>query len=134
VYFVTQNPADVPEDKMGQLGNRVQHALRAYTAMDQRALRLAAETYRDNARFNTQDAILQVGVVEAVTSFLQKKGVPGVVERTLIRPPSSQLGPITPSERQSVVNASPLFGKYETPIDRCSAYEILSERAKAAAA
>ena len=76
VYFVTQNPADVPEDNMGQLGNRVQHALRAYTAMDQRALRLAAETYRDNARFNTQDAILQVGVGEAVTSFLQKKGVP----------------------------------------------------------
>ena len=118
---------------MGQLGNRVQHALRAYTAKDQRALRLAAETYRDNPRFDTQDAILQVGVGEAVTSFLEKKGVPGVVERTLIRPPSSQLGPITPDERQGVVKASPLFGKYETPIDRRSAYEILSERAKAAA-
>jgi DNA helicase HerA-like ATPase len=76
VYFVTQNPADVPEDILGQQGNRVQHALRAYTAKDQRALRLAAETYRDNARFNTQDAILQVGVGEAVTSFLQKKGCP----------------------------------------------------------
>jgi DNA helicase HerA-like ATPase len=74
VYFVTQNPADVPEDILGQLGNRVQHALRAYTAKDQRALRLAAETYRDNPRFNTQDAILQVGVGEAVTSFLEKKG------------------------------------------------------------
>ena len=130
VYFVTQ---DVPEDILGQLGNRVQHALRAYTAKDQRALRLAAETYRDNPRFDTQDAILQVGVGEAVTSFLEKKGVPGVVERTLLRPPSSQLGPITPMERQGVVKASPLFGKYETAIDRRSAYEILSERAKAAA-
>lgn len=134
VYFVTQNPADVPEDILGQLGNRIQHALRAYTAKDQRALRLAAETYRDNPRFDTQDAILQVGVGEAVTSFLEKKGVPGVVERTLIRPPSSQLGPITPMERQGVVKASPLFGKYETAIDRRSAYEILGERAKAAAA
>ena len=118
---------------MGQLGNRVQHALRAYTAKDQRALRLAAETYRNNPRFNTKDAILQVGVGEAVTSFLEKKGVLGVVERTLIRPPSSQLGPITPDERQGVIKASPLFGKYETPIDRRSAYEILSEWAKAAA-
>ena len=112
----------------------MQHALRAYTAKDQRALRLAAETYRDNARFNTQDAILKVGVGEAVTSFLEKKRVPGVVERTLIAPPYSQLGPITPDERQGVVKSSPLFGKYETPIDRRSAYEILSERAKAAAA
>ena len=102
VYIVTQNPADVPEDILGQLGNRVQLALRAYMAKDQRALRLAAETYRDNARFNTQDAILQVGVGEAVTSFLEKKGVPGVVERTLIRPPSSQLGPITPDERRGL--------------------------------
>ena len=134
VYFVTQNPADVPEDILGQLGNSVQHALRAYTAKDQRALRLAAETYRDNPRFDTQDAILQVGVSEAVTSFLEKKGVPGVVERTLIRPPSSQLGPITSDEQQGGVKASPLFGRYETPIDRRSAYEILSERAKAAAA
>ena len=121
-----------PRIFLGQLGNRVQHALRAYTAKDQRALRLAAETYRDNPRFNTQDAILQVG--EAASSFLEKKGVPGVVERTLIRPPSSQLGPSTPDERQGVVKSSPLFGKYETPIDRRSACEILSERAKAAAA
>ena len=112
----------------------MQHALRAYTVKDQRALRLAAETYRDNARFNTQDAILQVGVGEAVTSFLEKKGMPGVVERTLIRPPSSQLGPITPDERQGGVKASPMFGKYETLIDRRSAYEIQSEWAKAAAA
>ena len=87
----------------------MQHAPRAYTAKDQCALRLAAETYRDNPRFNTQDAILQVGVGEAVTSFLEKKGVLGAVERTLIRPPSSQLGPITPEERQGVVKSSPLF-------------------------
>ena len=134
IYFVTQNPADVPEDILGQLGNRVQHALRACTAKDQRALRLAAETYRDNPRVNTQNAILQVGVGEAVTSFLEKKGVPGVIERTLIRPPSSQLGPLTSDERLGVVKSSPLFGKYEIPIDRRSAYEILSERAEAAAA
>ena len=134
VYFVTQNPADVPEDILGQLGNRVQHALHAYTANDQRALRLTAETYRNNPRFKTQDAILQVGVGEAVTSFFEKKGMPVVVERTLIRPPSSQLGPITPDERQGVIKASPLIGKYETPIDRRFAYEILSEWAKAAAA
>ena len=88
-------------------------------------MRLAAETYRDNPRFNTQDAILQVG--EAASSFLEKKGVPGVVERNLIRPPSSQLGPITPDDRQGVIKASPLIGKYETPIDRWSAYEFLSE-------
>ena len=134
VYFVIQNPADVPEDILGQLGNCLQHALRAYAAKDQRALRFAAETYRDNSRFNTQEVILQLGVGEAVTSFLEKKGVPGVVDRTLIRPPSSQLGPITPDEQQGVVKASPMFGKYETPIDRRSAYEIQSERAKAAAA
>ena len=99
VYFVTQNPADVPEDILGQLGNRVQHALHAYTAEDQRALRLTAETYRNNPRFKTQDAILRVGEGEAMTSFLEKKGIPVVVERTLIRSPSSQLGPNTPDDR-----------------------------------
>ena len=99
VNFVTQNPAVVPEDILGQLGNSVQHALHAYTANDQRALRRTAETYRNNPRFKTQDAILQVGVGEAVTSFLEKKGMPVVVERTLIRPPSSQSGPITPDDR-----------------------------------
>ena len=108
VYFVTQNPADVPEDILGQLGNRVQHALRAYTAKDRKALRLAAETYRENPRFSVEEAILQVGVGEAVTSFLEKKGVPGVVERTLIRPPSSHLGAIVPAERQKVIEGSPL--------------------------
>ncbi len=134
VYFITQNPADVPEDILGQLGNRVQHALRAFTAKDRKELRLAAETYRDNPRFDTEDAIREVGVGEAVTSMLMKKGVPGVVERTLIRPPSSQLGPITPSERKELIAQSPVYGKYEETADRRSAYEILAKRASDAAA
>ena len=92
VYFITQNPADIPEDILGQLGNRVQHALRAFTARDRKNLRMAAETYRENPAFDTEAAIREVGVGEAVTSMLQKKGVPGIVERTLIRPPGSQLG------------------------------------------
>ncbi len=133
VYFVTQNPDDVPEDILGQLGNRVQHALRAFTARDQKALKRAAQTYRANPRFSTEQAIREVGVGEAVTSFLEAKGAPGVVERTLIRPPSSRLGPITPAERRALVAASPLAGKYETPIDRDSAFERLKARAEAAA-
>ncbi|MEL7345978.1 MAG: helicase HerA-like domain-containing protein, partial [Pseudomonadota bacterium] len=134
VYFVTQNPDDIPEDILGQLGNRVQHALRAFTARDQKALRMAAETYRDNPRFSTQDAIRDVGVGEAVTSFLVKKGAPGVVERTLIRPPSSQLGPITDAERAGLMAASPMAGKYDETKDRESAYEVLKARAAKAAA
>lgn len=134
VYFITQNPADVPEDILGQLGNRVQHALRAFTAKDRKNLKLAAETYRDNPRFSTEDAIREVGVGEAVTSTLLKKGVPSVVERTLIRPPSSQLGPITLSKRKDVINNSALASKYDATIDRKSAYEILQSRAETAAA
>ncbi len=134
VYFITQNPDDVPEDILGQLGNRVQHALRAFTARDRRALKRAAETYRPNPRFDTADAIRDVGVGEAVTSLLEAKGAPGVVERTLIRPPSSQLGPIDPDTRRAVIAASPVAGKYETVLDRESAYEILAARAKQAAA
>ncbi|MBT2132018.1 helicase HerA-like domain-containing protein [Aliiroseovarius lamellibrachiae] len=133
VYFCTQNPADVPEDILGQLGNRIQHALRAFTARDRKQLRLAAETYRDNPRFSTEDAIRDVGVGEAVTSFLERKGAPGVVERTLIRPPSSQLGPLAPSTRQAVINASPIAGKYEALKDRESAFEVLKARADKAA-
>ncbi|WP_425074739.1 helicase HerA-like domain-containing protein [Sagittula sp. S175] len=133
VYFVTQNPDDIPEDILGQLGNRVQHALRAFTARDRKALRMAAETYRENPRFSVEEAIREVGVGEAVTSFLQKKGVPGIAERTLVRPPSSQLGPITPAERGGVMGASDLKGKYETRVDRRSAHEILLERAEKAA-
>ncbi len=134
VYFITQNPADVPEDILGQLGNRVQHALRAFTARDRKNLRMAAETYRENPRFETEDAIREVGVGEAVTSMLMKKGVPGIVERTLIRPPSSKLGPLDDTTRDAVINASPLAGKYETPHDRNSAYEMLRARADKAAA
>ncbi|NNE51849.1 MAG: DUF853 family protein [Sulfitobacter sp.] len=134
VYFITQNPADVPEDILGQLGNRVQHALRAFTAKDRKELRMASETYRENPRFETEAAIREVGVGEAVTSFLEKKGVPGVVERTLIRPPSSQLGPIDETERAALMQGSAMAGKYDTPMDRNSAFEMLRERAAKAAA
>jgi hypothetical protein len=134
VYFITQSPEDVPETILGQLGNRVQHALRAFTAKDQKALRLAAQTYRDNPAFSTEQAIREVGTGEAVTSFLEAKGVPGIVERTLIRPPSSQVGPIGAEERKALVAASPLAGKYDTAVDRDSAFERLRARAEAAAA
>ena len=133
VYFVTQNPADVPEDILGQLGNRVQHALRAFTAKDRKELRQAAQNYRDNPRFSIEDAIREVGTGEAVTSFLEAKGVPGMAERTLVRPPSSHLGAIAADQRQAVIAASPLKGKYDTPLDRDSAFEKLQRRAEEAA-
>ncbi len=133
VYFITHNPDDVPEDILGQLGNRFQHALRAFTARDQRALSRAAETYRPNPRFDTTDATRDVGVGEAVTSMLEDKGVPGIVERTLIRPPSSKLGPISDADRKLSMTTSPVAGKYDTVLDRRSAYEILAARADAAA-
>ena len=133
VYFITQNPADVPDDVLGQLGNRVQHALRAFTARDQRDLRRAAQNYRPNPAFDTETAIKEVGVGEAVTSFLQAKGVPGMVERTLVRPPASQLGPITADERRGVIASSGLSAKYDRVIDRDSAFERLQARAEAAA-
>ena len=134
VYFITQNPADVPEDVLGQLGNRVQHALRAFTAKDQKELKQAADTYRPNPAFDTAEAIREVGTGEAVTSMLVDKGVPGIVERTLIRPPSSQLGPITKAERAAMMAASPMAGKYDERMDRDSASEMLAKRADAAAA
>lgn len=133
VYFITQNPADVPEDVLGQLGNRVQHALRAFTAKDQKELKQAADTYRPNPDFDTADAIREVGTGEAVTSMLIDKGIPGIVERTLIRPPSSQLGPITNAERAAIMAASPMSGKYDERMDRNSAAEMLAKRADAAA-
>ncbi len=133
VYFISQNPADIPEDILGQLGNRVQHALRAFTARDRKNLRLAAETYRENPAFDTEEAIREVGVGEAVTSMLEKKGIPGIVERTLIRPPGSQLGPITKTERKALMSTSDMAGKYTEKVDRKSAYEILQKRAEAAA-
>jgi len=133
IFFVTQNPDDVPEDILGQLGNRMQHALRAFTARDRKALRQAAETYRENPRFPTEEAIREVGIGEAVTSLLENKGIPGMVERTLIRPPSSQLGPISQAQRAAVIAASPVAGKYENAIDRESAFERLMSRAAKAA-
>ncbi|WP_425050488.1 helicase HerA-like domain-containing protein [Psychromarinibacter sp. S121] len=133
VYFCTQNPDDVPEDVLGQLGNRIQHALRSFTARDQKALKRAAETYRSNPRFDTAEAIRDVGTGEAVTSMLEDKGAPGIVERTLIRPPSSQLGAITEDQRAAAIAASPFAGKYDTAVDRDSAYEKLTKRAADAA-
>jgi hypothetical protein len=133
VYFITQNPADVPDTILGQLGNRVQHGLRAFTAKDQKDLAKAAETYRPNPRFAIADAIRDVGTGEAVTSFLEAKGVPGIAERTLVRPPNSQLGPIDDAARAAVVAASPLKGKYDVAIDRESAAELLQARAAKAA-
>lgn len=133
VYFITQNPADVPEGVLAQLGNRVQHALRAFTARDQKDLYRAAQNYRANPRFDTETAIKEVGTGEAVTSFLEAKGVPGVVERTLVRPPASRLGTITAQERQIILQSSPFGMKYDQLLDRVSASEKLAERAEAAA-
>jgi len=133
VWFITQNPADLPDSVLGQLGNRVQHALRAFTAKDQRALRMAAENYRANPAFDTADAIQHVGTGEAVTSFLGAKGAPGVAERTLIRPPLSQLGPIPDAERARVMQLSPLGLKYDATVDRDSAHEMLARRTEAVA-
>lgn len=131
VYFVTQNPIDIPESVLGQLGNRIQHALRAFTPRDQKAVNAAAETFRPNPKFNTAEAITQVGVGEALVSVLEEKGVPSVVERTLIAPPESRVGPATPAERQQVVAASLIAGKYEQVFDRDSAYEMLQRMMEA---
>ena len=133
VFFITQNPDDVPYDILGQLGNRFQHALRAFTPRDQKALRAAAETFRPNPDFDTVEAIRDVGVGEAVVSTLVKKGVPSVVQRTLIRPPSSRLGAISADERATAIAGSPLLGQYETKVDRESAFEILKRNAEKAA-
>jgi DNA helicase HerA-like ATPase len=133
VYFVTQNPDDIPEDVLGQLGNRVQHALRAFTARDRKALKAASETYRDNPDLDIETAIREVGTGEAVTSLLERKAIPGMAQRTLIRPPSSHLGPIPELERRDLMAASPIAGKYEAVIDRNSAYEVLQARAQDAA-
>jgi len=133
VYFVTQNPLDVPDVVLGQLGNRVQHALRAFTPRDQKAVKAAAETFRPNKDFNVNRVIMELGVGEALVSTLEKKGVPSIVQRTLIRPPSSRMGPITPKERKAVMKESPVYGIYDEAIDRNSAYEILAKRAEAKA-
>ena len=129
VFFVTQNPLDVPDTVLGQLGNRVQHALRAFTPRDQKAVKAAAQTMRPNPGFDTEKAIQEVGVGEAVVSFLDEKGRPGMVERVYILPPASRIGPITPEERKAVIAASPVAGVYEQTVDRESAYEKLKGRA-----
>ncbi|RFC68788.1 MULTISPECIES: helicase HerA-like C-terminal domain-containing protein [Mesorhizobium] len=129
VYFVTQNPLDVPETILAQLGNRIQHALRAYSPREQKAVKVAADTFRPNPDFDCFKAITELGTGEALVSTLEDKGVPGIVQRTLIRPPSSRLGPITPQERQAVINQSPVSGQYDRTVDRESAFEMLQKRA-----
>ena len=133
IYFVTQSPMDVPEDVLGQLGNRVQHALRAFTPKDRKAVRAAAETFRANPKLDVATAITELGVGEALVSTLQGRGVPSRVERTLIRPPASRLGPATRAERKAVIAESPVAGRYNQAVDRLSAHEVLAKRAEAAA-
>ncbi|NMA98086.1 MAG: DUF853 family protein, partial [Phyllobacteriaceae bacterium] len=130
VYFVTQNPMDIPESVLAQLSNRVQHALRAYTPREQKAVRTAADTFRPNPAFSTAEVITQLGIGEALVSVLEDKGVPSMVGRTLIRPPSAQVGPINPAEREAIMADSPLGGIYDEVIDRESAYEVLQKRAR----
>ena len=134
VYFVTQNPLDVPETVLAQLGNRVQHALRAYTPREQKAVKTAAETFRANPDFDTGEAITALGTGEALVSTLEGQGAPSVVERTLIRPPSSRIGRISDTERQQIIEDSPIAGRYDRDVDRESAYEILMARAAKATA
>jgi len=134
VYLVTQNPLDVPETVLAQLSNRVQHALRAFTPRDQKSVRAAAETFRPNKNLDTAKAITELGKGEALVSFLEGNGVPSVVERTMIRPPSARIGPVTPAERKAVIANSPFKGKYDTPVDSESAYEILQKRVQNTAA
>ncbi|WP_027550469.1 helicase HerA-like domain-containing protein [Bradyrhizobium sp. Cp5.3] len=128
VYFVTQNPIDVPDRVLGQLGNRVQHALRAFTPRDQKAVAAAAQTFRPNPKLDTAKVIMELGKGEALVSFLEGNGTPAMVERVMIRPPSARIGPITPEERKTIMDASPVKGKYDTAIDSESAYEILQKR------
>ncbi len=130
VFFVTQYPNDVPEEVIGQLGNRIQHALRAFTPNDRKALRAAAQTFRPNPAFDTEDAIGALGVGEALVSTLDAKGVPTMVERTLIAPPRSRIGPVSVEERQEIISRSPLRGLYDNPVDRESAFELLKKRAE----
>ena len=128
VYFVTQNPIDVPDKVLGQLGNRVQHALRAFTPRDQKAVAAAAQTFRPNPKLDTAKVIMELGKGEALVSFLEGNGTPAMVERVMIRPPSARIGPITPEERKAIMDKSPVKGKYDTAIDSESAYEVLQKR------
>ena len=131
VFFVTQNPIDVPDTVLGQLGNRVQHALRAFSPKDQKAVKAAAQTFRANPKLDVEEVITQLGVGEALISFLDEKGIPGVVERAMVYPPHSQIGPITPEQRAAILKNSVIAGVYETPVDRESAYEKLKGKVAA---
>jgi len=134
VYFVTQNPADIPDKVLSQLGNRVQHALRSFSPRDQKAVKAAAETMRDNPALDEATVITELGVGEALVSCLDEKGRPGIVERALIVPPRGQIGPIEPHQRQSLLQKSLVAGVYDTAVDRESAYELIKARAEQAAA
>lgn len=131
VYFITQSPLDIPEDVLGQLGNRVQHALRAFTPKDQKAVRVTAETFRANPDLDTAQVITELGVGEALVSVLEDQGIPSVVQRTLIRPPVSHIGPASDAERTAILRASPFAKRYDQALDRESAYECLAQRAVA---
>src|SRR6201988_3394760 len=134
VYFVTQNPIDVPDKVLAQLGNRVQHALRAFTPRDQKAVAAAAQPFRPNPKLDTARVIMELGKGEALVSFLEGGGTPSIVERVMIRPPSARIGPITPEERKAIINASPVKGKYDTAVDAESAYEMIQKRIAGTAA
>ena len=134
VYFVTQNPVDVPDRVLGQLGNRVQHALRAFTPRDQKAVAAAAQTFRPNPKLDTAKVIMELGKGEALVSFLEGNGTPAMVERVMIRPPSARIGPIMPGERKAIMDASPVKGKYDTAVDAESAYEMIQKRIAGTAA
>jgi len=125
IYFITQSPTDIPENILGQLGNRVQHALRAYTPKDQKAVKTAADTFRANPAFKTDEAIMNLETGEALVSFLDEKGAPGMVERAKILFPLSQIGAVTEGQRLDIIKQSRIYGKYDTPIDRESAFEVL---------
>jgi len=129
VFFVTQNPLDIPDSVLAQLGNRIQHALRAYTPREQKAVKSAASTFRPNPDFNTEEVIMTLGTGEALVSTLGDKGAPSIVARTLVRPPSSRMGPLTEAERAEIIRMSPVAGQYDETVDRESAFEILKKRA-----
>ncbi len=133
VYFISQNPLDIPEVVLGQLSNRVQHALRAFTPLDQKAVKSAAQTFRTNPKLDVTKAITELAVGEALVSMLDEKGMPGIVQRAFMLPPTSQIGPITPDQRQQIIRSSPVYGRYDNVIDRESAYEKLQGRTAQAA-
>ncbi|MEW6352076.1 MAG: helicase HerA-like domain-containing protein [Thermodesulfobacteriota bacterium] len=134
VYFISQSPLDIPEVILGQLGNRIQHGMRAFTPRDQKTVRVVAETFRTDRSFDCAQAITELQVGEALVSTLDEKGAPRVVQRVMVRPPSSRMGPVIPQERMTVIRSSPIKGKYDETVDRESAFEMLKERAEATAA